>query len=112
MDDNAFNKFVNFALNQLNHKNNFNEVNTKGFVKELHQLRESKHNIIVDKDSNIDEISYRCDMTIFRHYDPVPCWFPGKFLMIIIGTPLGVLFVFIAMLLNIPTFQLWGCDHL
>jgi len=71
MDDETFNRFVNFAVNQINHKNNLKTVNIEEFTRQLHQLRENTQNIVVYKDNLDDNITYRFNFV------PSMCWFPG-----------------------------------
>ncbi|MBE3102501.1 MAG: hypothetical protein IMZ47_09585 [Firmicutes bacterium] len=85
MDEPTFNRFVDFAVNQINHKNNLKVVNIEEFIKELRQMRESTQNIVVNKDSDVVRF------TILSNYNPVDCWFPGKLLLICMAIPLAIL---------------------
>jgi len=94
MDDDTFYRFIDYAVNQINHKDNLKTVNTDEFRKELRQIRESKQNIIVNNDSDIGE------MTIFHYWDPAQCWFPGKLLLIslyILLIPLWIIILIIGL---------------
>jgi len=92
MDEPTFNRFVDFAVNQINHKNNLKVVNIEEFIKELRQIRESTQNIVVNKDSDVGI------HTIFPDWDPVPCWFPGKLLLICMAILLAPLLFLIFIL--------------
>jgi hypothetical protein len=102
MDDDTFNRFIDYTVNQINHKKNLKVVNIKEFIKELRQLRESTQNIIVDNDSDISLF------TFFPDWDPVPCWFPGKLLLMLMAIPF-TFFVILIFIINViigtPTMQ-------
>jgi len=100
MDDDTFNRFVDYAVNQINHKNNLKVVNIKEFIKELRQMRESTQNIIVYKDSDVVRF------TILSHYNPVDCWFPGKLLLICMAILLTPLLFLLALFFGVPTYIL------
>jgi len=78
MDDDTFNRFIDYAVNQINHKDNLKAIATDEFVKELRQIRESTQNIIVYKDSDVERY------TIFPNWNTLGDWFPGLFLFFII----------------------------
>ena len=75
MDDNTFNRFIDYTLDQITHKDNFEFVNAEEFIKRMRQIRESTQDFTLYKDSNID------DMTIFRHW--ISTWFPGYLLFMV-----------------------------
>ena len=77
IDDETFDRFIDYAVNQITHKNNLKAIATDEFVKELRQIRESKQNIIV-KDSDVERY------TIFPNWNTLGDWFPGLFLFFII----------------------------
>jgi hypothetical protein len=96
MDELTFNRFVDFAVNQINHKNNLKVVNIEEFIKELRQIRESTQNIVVNKDSDVGI------WPIFPDWDPVQCWFPGKLLLICMAILLTPLLFLISILFCFP----------
>jgi hypothetical protein len=79
MDDNTFNRFVDYAINQIQHKDNLKAINVKELIKELRQLRESSEDINVYKDINDERITYLHN--IVPTTDP---WFPGCILYILL----------------------------
>ncbi len=95
MDDDTFNRFIDNVVNQINHKNSLKDVKINDFIKGLRQIRESTQDIIINEESNDSKmfISHRCGMTIFRYWDPVQCWFPGKLLLLGIGILLAPIIV-------------------
>jgi hypothetical protein len=89
MDDATFNRFIDSAVKQLNHKENFKYISVMEFIKEIRQLRESKQNIIPSKDKNDSRLTY-----LYNFY-PTACWFPGCLLMFVIGAFLVCVWVLI-----------------
>jgi hypothetical protein len=58
MDNATFNRFIEFAINLINHKDNLKDVNVKKFIIDLRQLRKSTENIRVYKDKNDYNLNY------------------------------------------------------
>jgi hypothetical protein len=106
MDDDTFNRFIDYAVNQINHKDNLKDINVKEFIKELRQLRKSTENIRVYKDKNDDNRTY------LYNFVRTACWVPGCILIMI--SLLGALFLlwvyFILVTSQIsPTYSISGC---
>ena len=74
MDNVTFNRFIDYAVNQINHKNNLKNVDVNDFIKGLRQIRKNTQNIVVDKDLDDNIITY-------SNYQPTICWLPGCFIM-------------------------------
>lgn len=73
MDDDTFNRFVDYAIIQINHKDNLkNDV--KNLINELRQVRKSPANDINYKEPNVDA------RTILYDYVATVCWFPGCYI--------------------------------
>ncbi|MCJ7698446.1 MAG: hypothetical protein MUO73_08985 [Thermoplasmata archaeon] len=106
MDDDTFNRFIDYAVNQINHKDNLKDINVKEFIKELRQLRKSTENIRVYKDKNDDNKTY-----LFK-FVPTACWVPGCILLYITGVVALLLLLLFWYLLfsGIPnTYSISGC---
>jgi len=78
MDESTFNRFVDYAINQINHNNNYKDIDVKTLINELRQIRNIKENDINFKDTNNER------RTILFHYVPSACFFPGCYLFAII----------------------------
>jgi hypothetical protein len=78
MDEITFNRFINYAVNQIKHKDNLKDINIKEVITGLHQVKDSKQNIIVYKDPKDDRRTY------FYNFVPTACWIPGCVILTII----------------------------
>jgi len=103
MDDDTFNRFIDYAINQINHKDNLKDINVKEFIKELRQLRKSTENIRVYKDKNDDNQTY------LFNFVPTACWFPGCYILYVAFAILALLFVLWFTSTISPTYSISGC---
>ena len=85
MDESRFNQFVDYVINQINHNDNYKDIDVKTLINELRQIRNIKENDINFKDTNNER------RTILFHYVPSACFFPGCYLFAIIF--LSILFI-------------------
>ena len=95
MDDVTFNRFIDFAVNQINHINNLKGVNVNDFIKGLRQIRKNTQNIVVDKDLDDNKITY-------SNYQPTICWLPGCILLFILEE-IGIMIIIIVIGILVPT---------
>jgi len=78
MDENTFKRYASYIIDQMKHNDNFKGIDVKEFIDGLHQLRESKQNIIAYEDSNDDR------RTWFFNFVATACWIPGCLILSII----------------------------
>lgn len=74
MDDDTFNRFVDFAIIQMNYKDNLKDIDIKNLINELRQVRKSTENDINHKEPNVDK------RTILYNYVATVCWYPGCYI--------------------------------
>ena len=75
MDEGTFNRFVEYVVNQINHKDNLKGIDVKELINELRQLRKSTKNIIIYRDTNDEGITY------LHNFYLTYCWVPGCLLI-------------------------------
>jgi hypothetical protein len=104
MDNDTFNRFIDNAVNRINHKDNLKGIGATELINGLRQLKESSHNIIVYKDKKEGRRA-----VTYSEFAPTICWFPGCLLMFVGGYIL-MLIVLIAFLFLVPppTPSSWG----
>jgi hypothetical protein len=76
MDDDAFNRFIDYAVIQINHKNSLKDISVDEFIKGLYQIRKSQQNIRVYGDKNDGNYTYFAPNSY-----PTIWWFPGCFII-------------------------------
>ncbi len=79
MGQSKFNRFVSYVVNLIKHKDRLKDITIKDLINGLNYLRERKQNIIVDKESNDNRITY------FYNFVPTLCWFPSCFICLTIA---------------------------
>jgi hypothetical protein len=93
MDDDTFNRFIDYVVNQINHKNNLKSVDVNDFIKGLRQIRKNTQNIVVDKDLDDNKITYSND------YNPTKCGLPGFIIgYFLIGIIIMIIMVFLLLI--------------
>jgi hypothetical protein len=93
MDDDTFNRFVDYVVNQINHKNNLKSVDVNDFIKGLRQIRKNTLNIVVDKDLDDNKIIYSNDC------NPTKCVLPGFIIgYFFIGIIIMIMVVFLLLI--------------
>jgi hypothetical protein len=93
MDDDTFNRFIDYVVNQINHKNNLKSVDVDEFIKELRQIRKNTQNIVVDKDLDDYKITYSNDN------NPIKCELPAFIIgYFLIGIIIMIIMVFLLLI--------------
>jgi hypothetical protein len=93
MDDDTFNRFIDYVVNQINHKNNLKSVDVDEFIKELRQIRKNTQNIVVDKDLDDYKITYSNDN------NPIKCELPAFIIgYFLIGIIITIMMVFLLLI--------------
>jgi hypothetical protein len=93
MDDDTFNRFIDYVVNQINHKNNLKNVEVNDFIKGLRQIRKNTQNIVVDKDLDDNKITYSNDNNPTKF--ELPAFIIGYFL---IGITITIMMVFLLLI--------------
>jgi hypothetical protein len=70
MDDDTFNRFIDYVIFRINYNNNLKNVEVNDFIKGLRQIRKNIQNIVIDKDLKDNMITY-------SNYQATICWLPG-----------------------------------
>lgn len=93
MDDDTFNRFIEYVVKQINHKNNLKSVDVNDFIKGLRQIRKNTQNIVVDKGLNDYKITYTNDN------NPTKCESPAFIIgYFLIGIIITIMLVFLLLI--------------
>jgi hypothetical protein len=107
MDDDSFNRFIDNAVNQINHKDNLKDISVIELIKRLRQIRKSQQDIRVYKDKNDGNWTY------LSNFRPTVCWFPGCYIIVIVGLFVDILLLELYFLIFTshisPSYSISGC---
>ncbi|MFA5101785.1 MAG: hypothetical protein WC525_01400 [Candidatus Thermoplasmatota archaeon] len=78
MDDETYNRFIKYAVNQIAYKDNFKDNDIIEFTRQLYQFRENTQKLEVYTHNLDDQKTYR------YNFVRTLCWLPGCFIYFII----------------------------
>ena len=106
MNDASFERFVKLVVDRFLKQEKFEEISVKLFIKELYQIRNDAQAFMKNKIIQSDSWTWFSSPTL--------CWFPGCFLLGIVGgiAIFSFLLIYVILFGPFPTTQTNPCLHL